>query len=393
MLENVEKFLDSLETSLLNGTFVRLTLGNYKGIDEHLQRIHARPVKTKKGDRLFVLYRYETRDTAKNYPVNEARSLIAKLLDDGFRSGHLFTTEHDLQLDIGKKGKTRLNTAEPTFKTAPTTEHDREKKLQIDPNAFYLRALGITTDEGKIRDKQQDKWRQINKFVEILAGLVHKSELEDRKSLNAVDMGSGKGYLTFAAYDYFANIRGIDVEITGVEARPDLVQTCNDVAEASGFEKLKFVCGTIQSYDPGDVDILIALHACNTATDDAIYKGITHKADLIITVPCCQHEIRPQLKPPEMLRDILKHPVMLERVAETLTDGLRSLILEREGYTTKLFEFVATEHTPKNNMLVAIRLKKAPDIAGFQHEIDQIKAFYGIKHQHLDELLRKNGHG
>src|SRR6478672_10750899 len=119
MLENVEKFLDALETSLLDGTFVRLTLGNYKGSEEHLQKIHARPVKTKKGDRLFLLYRYETRDVAKNYAVEEARVLMAKLLADGFRSGHLFTTEHDLQLDIGKNGKSRLNRAKPTFKTTP----------------------------------------------------------------------------------------------------------------------------------------------------------------------------------------------------------------------------------------------------------------------------------
>jgi hypothetical protein len=388
MLENVEKFLDSLDASLADGTFVRLTLGNYKGSEEHLQRIHARRVATKKGDRLFVLYRYETRDTAKNYAISEVRVLIAKLFNTGFRSGHLFTTAHDLQLDIGKKGKSRLNTSKPTFKTAPATAHDREKKLQIDPNAFYLRALGITTDDGKVRDKQHDKWRQINKFVEILAGLVDKSELKDRKALKVADMGSGKGYLTFAAYDYFANIRNIDVEIAGVEARPDLVKTCSDVADASGFEKLRFVQGTIDSFDPGKVDILIALHACNTATDDAIYKGIVHEAGIIIAVPCCHHELRPQIEPPEMLRDVLKHPVMLERVAETMTDGLRSLLLEREGYSTKLFEFVPTEHTPKNNMLVGTRLPQPADRSRFQQEINEIKQFYGIKHQHLDELLR-----
>ena len=387
MLENVEKFVDSLETSLANGTFVRLTLGNYKGTEEHLQRIHARPVQTKKGDRLFVLYRYDTRDTAKNYPYSEVRKVVVNLLEGGFRSGHLFTTEHDLQLDIGKNGKSRLNTAKPTFKTAPSSSHDREKKLQIDPNAFYLRALGISTDGGKVRDKQQDKWRQINRFVEILAGLVDKSEIKDRRSLKVIDMGSGKGYLTFATYDYFTNIRGIEAEVTGVEARPDLVKTCIQVAEASGFDKLKFVPGTIESYKPEDVDILIALHACNTATDDAIYKGISEKADLIIAVPCCHHELRPQVRAPEMLKDVLKHPVMLERVAETMTDGIRSLLLEREGYSTKLFEFIAVEHTPKNNMLVGTRLKKASNAARFQHEIDDIKAFYGIRHQHLDELL------
>jgi SAM-dependent methyltransferase len=387
MLENVEKFLDSFQTSLADGTFVRLTLANYKGTEERLQRVQARRVTTKKGDRLFVLYRYETRDTAKNYALSDSRELILKMIESGFRTAHLFTTAQDLQLEMGKKGKSRLNSAKATFKIAPATTHDREKKLQIDPAAFYLRALGITTDDGKVRDKQQDKWRQINKFVEILAGLIDKSELKDREQLRVVDMGSGKGYLTFATYDYLTNIRGIDAEVIGVESRPDLVKTCSDIADASGYEKLRFVNGTIDNYQPDNVDILIALHACNTATDDAIFKGITAKADIIVAVPCCHHELRPQIKPPPMLRDVLKHSIMLERVAETMTDGLRSLLLEREGYATKLFEFIAVEHTPKNNMLVATRLTKPGDAARFQHEIDEIKEFYGIRKQHLDSLL------
>jgi len=392
MLENVEKFLDSLAASLADGTFVRLTLANYKGSEERLQRIQARRVTTKKGDRLFVLYRYETRDTAKNYPVADSRELVQKQLDSGFNSAHLFTTANDLQLEIGKKGKSRLNTAKPTFKTAPPPKHDREKTLQIAPSAFYLRALGITTEEGKVRDKQQDKWRQINKFVEILAGLIDKSELKDRKRLRVVDMGSGKGYLTFATYDYLTNMRGVDAQVVGVETRPDMVKTCSDLADACGFDKLHFVNGVIDSYDPGEVDILIALHACNTATDDAIFKGINAEAAVIIAVPCCHHELRPQLKAPPMLRDILKHPVMLERMAETMTDGIRSLLLEREGYATKLFEFVATEHTPKNNMLVATRLAKAGDRSRFQQEIDEIKDLYSIRQQHLEVLLGDAAH-
>src|SRR4051794_15899501 len=145
MLENVEKFLDSVDTSLADGTFVRLTLANYKGTEERLQRVQARRLTTKKGDRLFVLYRYETRDTAKNYPLSGSRELILKLLDTGFQSAHLFTTTQDLQLEIGNKGRSRLNKANPTFKVAPSTTHDREKRLQVDPSAFYLRALGITT--------------------------------------------------------------------------------------------------------------------------------------------------------------------------------------------------------------------------------------------------------
>ncbi|MFN0277329.1 MAG: class I SAM-dependent methyltransferase [Pyrinomonadaceae bacterium] len=387
MLENIEKFVGEFAESLKNKTFVKMTLGNYKGSDEHLQKILVRLVKTKKGARLYFLYRGETRDTAKNFDFDKGIKLINEALDGQFFSGHLFTTGHDFQLEIGKKGRSRLNIAKPTFKAVPSFDHDREKKEQIDSDSFYLKALGITDDNGRVRDRQRDKWRQINKFVEILATLVDKSELRDKRELKIIDMGSGKGYLTFAAYEYFTNIRGVDVQITGVDTKSELVELGNDVAKASDFDGLEFVVGSIADFDVGEADILIALHACNTATDDAIYKGISAKADLIVAAPCCHQEIRPQIKPPKIFRDILKHGVILERTAETITDGLRSLLLKRSGYSTKLFEFVSIEHTPKNNMLVGTRLKKPVDIEEFERQVNELKSFYGIREHHLETLL------
>ena len=200
-------------------------------------------------------------------------------------------------------------------------------------------------------------------------------------------MGSGKGYLTFAAYDYFANVRGLGAEMTGVEARQDLVDLCNQVASAAGYDGLRFVAGTIADFEVDGVDILIALHACDTATDDALYKGILASAQLIVAAPCCHKEIRRQIKPPEMLSDVLKHGSMLEREAETVTDGLRSMLLERSGYSTKVFEFVPTEHTPKNNMIVASKTGQTTDRGGLQKRIDELKSFYGITEQRLENLL------
>ena len=386
MVENIRKFVDKVAESLRGDTFVKLTLGNYKGVDEHLQKLLVRLIKTKKGVRLFFLYRYDTRDTAKNYDFDAGVGLIAEHLGKDFFSGHLFTTKNDLQLDIGKKSS-HLNVANPTFKNAPSLEHDREKKSQIDPAAFYLKALGITTETGSIGEKQHDKWRQINKFVEIIASLFEKSEMKERKRLNIVDMGSGKGYLTFAAYDYFTNRLGLDVQVTGVENRKELVDLCDDIAAKSDFTGLKFVCSSIDDFELGDADILIALHACNTATDDAIFKGISAKTGLIIVAPCCHQELRPQMKSPEIFKDFLKHGVMLERVAETITDGLRSMLLERSGYSTKLFEFVPSEHTPKNNMLVGTRLSKPANPSEIDERITQIKDLYGIREQRLETLL------
>ena len=175
--------------------------------------------------------------------------------------------------------------------------------------------------------------------------------------------------------------------MTGVDTKSELVDLGNGVADASQFEGLNFVVGNIADYEVGVCNILIALHACNTATDDAIYKGIIAKADLIIAAPCCHQEIRPQITPPEMFRDILKHGVMLERTAETITDGLRSLLLEKSGYSTKLFEFVSVEHTPKNNMLIGTRLTKPMSSERFDRQIQAIKSLYSIQEHHLEKLL------
>jgi hypothetical protein len=161
------------------------------------------------------------------------------------------------------------------------------------------------------------------------------------------------------------------------------VSFCNEVARRGDFDGLRFEQSDIESFDSGEVDVLIALHACDTATDDAIFKGITHKASIIIASPCCHKEIRGQMKPPDVLRDILKHGTMLEREAETITDGLRSMLLERSGYATKVFEFVPTSHTPKNNMIAATLSSRSPSASDIQDRIEAVKAFYGITEQRL----------
>ncbi len=388
--ENIEKFLSEIAKSLHEETFVKMTLGNYRGNDPYLQKILTRLIKTKKGVRLFFLYKYETRDTAKNYSKNKGIKIIRDFLGKDFFAGHLFTTKNNFQLDIGKKRRSRLNIGKPTFKAKPDLNHDRNKSRLIDPNSFYLKALGITTDSGEIRAKQQDKWKQINKFVETLNNLVKDSTLKEKKNLKIIDMGSGKGYLTFATYDFFKNIIGIDVELTGVDTKQQLIDLCNDIAKSSEFNNLKFVHGFIDDYKLQDIDVLIALHACNTATDDAIYKGIKAKAKLIVVAPCCHQEIRPQIKAPEMMKNILKHGIMLEREAESITDGLRSLLLEEQGYSTKIFEFISTEHTPKNNMIIGTLKEKEFDSQKISEQIQTIKDFYGIENQHLHKLLKSD---
>ena len=390
MDETIDKFIAALADSIVAGTFVKLSLANYKGTDEHLQKITVRPVETKKGQRLLFQYRGKTSDQAKNFDAAAAADQIKRHLHTGFRSGHLFTTENDLQIIVGKRS-CKLNVGKPTFKTAEAQTHDREKQYIVDINAPYLRALGINTDDGRIRSDQRDKWKQINKFVEILDQLYESSDLKTKSTLSVIDMGSGKGYLTFAVYDHFSKKltgpQASSLRVVGIESRPHLVALCNEIADACGYSGLKFIQGDIADTDTHNADVLIALHACDTATDDALFKGIAAKASVIVAAPCCHQEVKKQLRSPDLLAGILKHPVMLERTAETVTDGLRSLLLEREGYRTKMFEFVPTEHTPKNNMLVGVRTGKTDPAQ--TTEIESLVHAFGIEHQRLLDRLNE----
>jgi hypothetical protein len=213
--------------------------------------------------------------------------------------------------------------------------------------------------------------------------------LAGREEISVVDMGAGKGYLTFAVYDYLANVLGLRTSVKGVEARAELVALCNDIARRSGFERLSFQPGYIQEFELPRTDILIALHACDTATDDAIYKGIAAGASIIVTAPCCHKEVRPQIEAPRPLRGVLRHGHLLEREAESITDSLRALLLESAGYKVKVFEFISTEHTRKNTLIAAVRhgnagaLKKEEALSEYR----ALKEFYGIREQRLEKLL------
>lgn len=234
----------------------------------------------------------------------------------------------------------------------------------------------------------QDKYRQINKYVEILGGLLQGIAPDRLKKI--VDMGAGKGYLTFALCDYL-NGMGQHPEIIGVEYRADLVALCNRIASDASFANLHFVQGAIADFDCAGANILIALHACDTATDDAIHKGITAGAALIVVAPCCHKQIRREMERAKVHNDLdflMRHGIFLERQAEMVTDGLRALLLEYHGYSTKVFEFVSDAHTPKNVMIVGTRNLKAvsPNPAALD-KLKAAKAYFGIEHFHLETML------
>src|SRR5687767_9260951 len=382
------RFFDALDESLAAGSFVKLTLSKHRGREEGLKNVYVRAVALKGGARLSFLYRRRTRDEVKNHTHEEGARLVRELLGAEFLSGRLFTTAEDLRLDISRKGESRLTRHAPTFKDPAAAEHDRRKRRTIETEGnVYLRELGVTNERGEARPAMGDKLRQINKFVEIVAGLYAASPLAGRGEVSVVDVGSGKGYLTFAVYDYFNNALGLRATATGVEARAELANLCNEVARRAGFERLEFRTGLIQDLELSSADFLIALHACDTATDEAIYKGVAAGASVIVTAPCCHKEVRPQMRAPEALRGVLRHGHLLEREAESVTDSLRALLLESAGYDVKVFEFVSSEHTRKNTMIAAIRRAAAWDRGAALAEYRALKEFYGIREQRLEKLL------
>jgi hypothetical protein len=232
------------------------------------------------------------------------------------------------------------------------------------------------------------KFRQINKYIEVLDAEFKNLNLPEDAVI--MDMGSGKGYLTFALYDYFVNVLKTKVNITGVEFRKELVAYCNSIATACSYKGLHFTEGSIESTELKKADVLIALHACDTATDEAIWKGITAGASLIVVAPCCHKQIRKQFNVHNEMEPLLKHGILEERQAELITDGLRALIMEDCGYKTKVFEFISTEHTPKNMMITGVKKSDTNSKKDIPEMIHNIKKSYGIEYHHLEKLLGKN---
>ena len=386
-IDNHTLLTQHIRESFESNTLIKLTLSNKRNKSNDLNNVFVKPAVIKAETLISFVYRYATKDITKNFGIDEAIEEITGLLTEHFLNADLFTTENDFSLLSNKKGNSKLLKKPATSTEIPLFSHDKIKQRFIQPEGnIYLRDLGVLTAEFKVRADMQDKFKQINKYVEIIDGILKNAEKTE--TLSVVDMGSGKGYLTFALYDYLKKNMSGDIRVTGVEFRPDLVEKCNKIAADAGFEGLNFIEGTIEKATLPDFNMLIALHACDTATDEAIYRGIKAKTPVIVCAPCCHKQIRKQMNPENILKEITRHGILEERQAEMLTDTLRALIMEAYGYKTRVFEFIATEHTPKN-VLIAGTSKKPltkPD-QEVMERIHQLKAQFGIEQHHLEKLL------
>lgn len=392
MLHHQQDFINAFQSSFINNSFVKLSLGNYKGKDENLKSIYIKSVIIKKQQKLSFTYRNKTNDIVKNYTIEETLLQLNSLISvDNFCFVTLYTTEFDMVLELSKNNICKLNKLKPTFNVLPSLNHDKQRNRKIEAvNKQYLKELNITDSQGVVYKNAQDKFRQINHYIEILSSLL--KALPNKEIINVVDMGAGKGYLTFALYDYIVDVLNKKATVVGVEYRKDLVNLCNNIAKKSAFNRLSFAQSSIQEYQQQNIDVLIALHACDTATDDAIYKGIVSNADLIVVAPCCHKQIRNEMEKNKAKNDIsflLKSGIFMERQAEMVTDGIRALILEYNGYATKIFEFISDAHTPKNVMIVGEKkIISEPEKLAVLDKIIAAKKYFGINQHYLETLFK-----
>jgi SAM-dependent methyltransferase len=402
-----QRFCELLQEALADGSLLRITLGAPLRQEPGLKSLVIRPIVLKDGLRLSFVFRHATRDITKNYPHAEGLRRITDGLGTDFRTAHLTTTRHTAQLQYLAGRAPQLTLSQPRQQHRVSLAHDRVKRHPLAPaSAPWLHDLGVTAPDGAVLKGMEGKFRQIQKFVELLQHWLPAAQLltpsgshaggaSAKTPLTMVDMGCGKGYLTFAAYEWlqrnagpFDKLKaGLPVEVLGVDDRAELVELCNQAARKHQLNGLRFQVGKIAEVPLGRLDILLALHACDTATDDALAHGIRAEASLIIVAPCCHKELRPQISPPAVLRGALRHGILLEREAEFVTDALRAALLEWAGYETRVFEFIATEHTSKNLMIVGSKRRPRAAPEELASRVRELAQFYGVKSQRLAQQL------
>lgn len=381
-MEDIELLLEDI---IIKEKLIYGVLSNKKKKnDASYNKVNIKPVLIKESKKLQFAYEYNNKVIHKNLDNLEAIEEIMKLIREDFRQGMLFTPEADYQILISKKGKGNILKKKPT-KDSIDLSHNRKKTYIIDEGGKcdFLVRLGVMNENGKVLSKKYDKFRQINRFLEMVADIIPKIKTE--KTLNIVDFGCGKSYLTFALYHYLVNILGLDVNIVGLDLKQDVIDFCNEVAVDLNYNRLKFVYGDIKDFQGFEkVDMVVTLHACDTATDAALAKAVSWEAQGILSVPCCQHELFNLIHNP-IMDPMEKHGIIKEKLSSLITDSIRANVLEILGYSTQLLEFIDMEHTPKNILIRAIKTNNSNKEAIAQY-LD-FKKFWGIEELYIEKAL------
>ncbi len=392
-MKTLDRFLKHWEDSLANGTFVRATLSGPRQADgEFAERLKVRPIALQGKLVLSVTSVWPRRDETQNHPPEKFLTLARGELESRYRNALLCTRTKDWQYKGRDAGEAHLQGHPPSQTEAPNLDHDSRKPTLLDERAHdWLAGLGILTPTFHLKTGMADKHRQIHRYLEILSHHLQPADSQCDEPISVVDMGSGKGYLTFAIWHWLSRIQSKAAAVIGIEERPGLVDASNRLAADIGATGLSFRCGTIaESELPRNLHALVALHACNTATDDAILRGVQAEARHILVAPCCHQDLRSRLASMPPWNTLFEHGMLKERFAEWLTDGLRALYLQAAGYEVTVMEFVASEHTPKNLLLCGRRGTTDEARGRALGSLRELEQRFGILNHPLRSLLSSN---
>lgn len=349
---------EQLLNNYINERLHRIIISNAQD-SEGPSKARIRPVMMKGHLKYQCTETHGPKEIHKNYEKEEIVAYILAQMECHFRQLQLESEEADASVLVSKKGKVTVKCKKKAADTEKNNmvdlEHNRRKKyiLEADQPIPFLVDLGVMSQNGKIIHSKYDKFRQMNRYLEFIEDILPR--LPKNREITIIDFGCGKSYLTFAMYYYLREQKSYDVKIIGLDLKTDVIRHCNELAEKYQFEKLHFYEGDIASYEGVDhVDMVVTLHACDTATDYALQKAVGWGAEVILSVPCCQHEVNRQIKN-DMLAPILKYGILKERMAALITDGLRGQMLEDMGYKVDILEFIDMEHTPKNLLIRGVK--------------------------------------
>ena len=381
-MQNIKELLEKS----LNIDFLGATLSNPKE-KGGIQKVKVRPI-LKKDTLLFQCEEHKNNQVFhNNYEADQAAIVLSEYMEQ-FKQMQLETKQYRYTVLVSKKGKVTIQKKQQAGCVKEVDlSHNRSKKYILQEGTLvpFLQDLGVMTSEGKIVRTKFDKFRQINRFLEFIEDIL--PQLDKNKEVTILDFGCGKSYLTFAMYYYLHEMKKYDVRIIGLDLKTDVIRHCNELSEKYGYEKLKFLEGNIADYTGVDeVDMVVTLHACDTATDFALDKAVDWNAKVILSVPCCQHELNGQIKN-DILAPIFKYWLIKERMAALITDAMRAEYLESKGYDVQILEFIDMEHTPKNILIRAVKTGKKKNN---EESIRACEEFFHVNPT-LGKLLKERG--
>lgn len=382
LTEQLEYFLDEgLEQAVLSNPCDK----------ETIQKAKVRPMLVRQ-NLVFQVEEFRGKQAFhKNLEKTDAVRYLCELLDGTFRQMELSSRSGSLRVLVGKKGtmtvKAKRRQPAKIMASPADLSHNRQKRYILEEGkpVPFLEDLGVLTADGRVVKAKYHKFKQINRFLEFIEDILPK--LPKDREVTIIDFGCGKSYLTFAMYYYLKELKGYSIRIIGLDLKQDVINRCNELSERYGFDQLHFYHGDIATYEGvSQVDMVVTLHACDTATDYALAKAVRWNASVILSVPCCQHELNRQMKN-ELMEPVLQYGLIKERMAALYTDAIRAQLLERQGYRTQILEFIDMEHTPKNILIRAVKQGEKKDN---HKELTELMRFLSVEPT-LSRLLEADG--